>query len=130
MDNYPKDLKYSKEHEWVRASGESATIGITFYAQDSLGDIVYVDLPKPGASFAANTPMATIESVKAASDVFAPVSLTVVEANPVLADAPETVNRDPYGAGWMVKVKLTNPAELDSLMDPVAYEAHVEAAGH
>jgi glycine cleavage system H protein len=105
MANVPEDLHYSKDHEWVRVEGKEAIIGITDYAQDSLGDVVYVELPKPGDEFAPNEPFGSVESVKAVSEVFTPVSGQVSAINESLADEPETVNSDPYGAGWMIRVE-------------------------
>jgi glycine cleavage system H protein len=124
---YPTDRKYTKEHEWITADG---TIGITHHAQESLGDIVFVDLPKVGAEITAGKPFGTVESVKAVSDLCAPVTGTVTAANEALATAPEQVNKDAHGA-WMVKVKLKNPAELDGLLSAADYEKFVsEEAGH
>ena len=127
---YPADRKYTKEHEWIRADGKSATIGITTYAQDSLGDIVFVELPKVGAELTAGKTFGTVESVKAVSDLFAPASGTVSEVNGELATAPEKVNKDAHSA-WMVKIALKNPAELDSLLSVADYEKFVaEEGGH
>ena len=124
---YPTDRKYTKEHEWITADG---TIGITNYAQDSLGDIVFVELPKVGAELAAGKTFGTVESVKAVSDLFAPASGTVTETNPELATSPEKVNKDPHGS-WMVKITLKNAAELDGLLSAADYEKFVaEEAGH
>ena len=127
---YPTDRKYTKEHEWIRADGASAAVGITDYAQESLGDIVFVELPKVGAELAAGKAFGTVESVKAVSDIYAPVSGTVSEVNGELATAPEKVNKDPHGS-WMVKLKLKNPKELDGLMSAADYEKFVaEEGGH
>jgi glycine cleavage system H protein len=127
---YPTDRKYTKEHEWVQASGNSATVGITDYAQNSLGDIVFVEVPKVGAELAAGKTFGTVESVKAVSDLFAPVSGTVTEVNGELATAPENVNKDAHGS-WMVKLTLKNPGELDGLLSAADYEKFVaEEAGH
>jgi glycine cleavage system H protein len=127
---YPTDRKYTKEHEWIRADGTSAEVGITDYAQESLGDIVFVELPKVGTELAASKAFGTVESVKAVSDIYAPVSGTVSEVNGELANAPEKVNKDPHGA-WMVKLKLKNPKELDGLMSAADYEKFVaEEGGH
>jgi glycine cleavage system H protein len=127
---YPTDRKYTKEHEWVQASGNSATVGITDYAQNSLGDIVFVEVPKVGAELAVGKTFGTVESVKAVSDLFAPVSGTVTEVNGELATAPENVNKDAHGS-WMVKVTLKNPGELDGLLSAADYEKFIaEEAGH
>lgn len=123
---YPDNYRYSKEHEWIVVSGDIATIGITDHAQEELGDIVYVDLPRPGDSVAAGKSMGSVESVKAVSDVYSPVTGEVVEANSALADSPEKVNSDPHGDAWMVKVKLASPDELNSLMSAVDYQAYIE----
>jgi glycine cleavage system H protein len=127
MANVPEDLHYSKDHEWVRVEGEEAIIGITDYAQDSLGDVVYVELPKPGDTFATNEPFGSVESVKAVSEVFTPISGEVVKINESLADEPETVNSDPYGSGWMVRVRMSNPGEVDSLLTAAEYEDFTKA---
>jgi glycine cleavage system H protein len=125
--SYPNDRKYTKEHEWVSADG---TIGITDHAQESLGDIVFVDLPKVGAELTKGKPFGTVESVKAVSDVYAPVSGTVTETNEALATAPEQVNKDAHGA-WMIKIKVKEPSELDTLLSAADYEKFVsEEAGH
>ena len=116
-------MRFTKDHEWVELAGAVATIGITAYAADQLGDVVFVDLPQPGKEVRAGDALAVVESVKAASDVFAPISGEIVDANPVLSDNPETVNEAPEAAGWFVKMKLADPAELDSLMDRRGYEA-------
>ena len=120
---YPKDLKYDREHEWVRAEGDVAVIGISHFAQDQLGEVVYVDLPSAGDTIAAGDSFGEVESVKSVSELFTPVSGEILEVNDALDDAPETVNEDPYGEGWMIKVKLSDPAEVDSLMDADGYEA-------
>ena len=122
----PENLRYSKEDEWVKLDGDVATIGITDYAQDSLSDIVYLELPAAGASFGAGDIFGVVESVKAASDLFAPVSGEVIEVNDALTDTPEVVNEDPYDAAWMIKVKLADPGEVDDLMDAAAYAAYCE----
>lgn len=127
MANVPENLRYTKDHEWVLVEGDTATIGITDYAQESLGDVVYVDLPQTGASFGAHESIGSVESVKAVSDIFTPVSGEVVEINEGLNDAPESANSDAYGAGWMVKVRLSNPSEIDELMDAAAYNQYLEA---
>ena len=127
---YPSDLKYTKEHEWIKADGSSATIGITEYAQESLGDIVFVDLPKPGSEITAGKTFGTVESVKAVSDLFAPVSGTVTEINGELATAPEKINKD-ANSTWMLKMTLKNPAELNNLLSAADYEKFVsEEGGH
>lgn len=122
MANIPDDLHYSKDHEWVRVEGGVAVVGITDYAQNSLGDVVYVELPKAGDEFAANEAFGSVESVKAVSEVFAPVSGEVVGTNEALADTPEQVNQDPYGGGWMIRVQMSNPGEVDSLLTAAEYE--------
>lgn len=127
---YPSDLKYTKEHEWIKADGSSATVGITDYAQESLGDIVFVDLPKPGSEITAGKTFGTVESVKAVSDLFAPASGTVTEVNGDLATAPEKINKDANGT-WMLKMTLKNPAELNNLLSAADYEKFVsEEGGH
>jgi glycine cleavage system H protein len=127
---YPADFKYTKEHEWIKADGGNATIGITHYAQESLGDIVFVDLPKPGAEVAAGKTFGSVESVKAVSDLYAPASGTVTEVNGDLATAPEKINQDAHGA-WMLKMKLKNPGELNALLSSADYEKFVaEEGGH
>jgi glycine cleavage system H protein len=122
---YPSDYRYTKEHEWVKVTGGTGTIGITDYAQHELGDVVFVELPSAGTKVTAGQVFGTVESVKAVSEIFAPVSGEVTEANTALTNTPETVNSDPHGAGWLIKVKLANPAELPGLMDSAAYEAFV-----
>ena len=121
---YPADSKYTKEHEWIKADGATATIGITSYAQESLGDIVFVDLPKVGAEIAAGKTFGSVESVKAVSDLYAPASGTVTEVNGDLATAPEKINQDAHAA-WMVKIKLKNPGELNALLSAADYEKFV-----
>ena len=125
----PSELKYTKEHEWVLVDGDTGKIGITNYAQDQLGDIVFVELPAAGLAITAAQKFGEIESVKAVSELFAPVSGEVTEANNGLADSPESVNDDPYGDGWLVKVRLSDPAELDQLLSADEYEAFIEAEG-
>jgi len=127
MANVPEDLHYSKDHEWVRVEGGQAIIGITDYAQDSLGDVVYVELPKPVDEFATNESFGSVESVKAVSEVFTPVSGEVVMINESLADEPEKVNTDPYGAGWMIRVRMSNPGSVDSLLTAAEYEDFTKA---
>jgi glycine cleavage system H protein len=131
MSNIPKDLKYTKSHEWLKLESDgSVRVGITHHAQDLMGDMVYVELPQAGAQVAAGKECGVVESVKAASDVYAPVSGEIVEANAALADAPETVNKDSYGAGWMFRLKPSNKTELDGLLDAKAYEALVASEKH
>ena len=120
--SYPPDLKYHPEHDWARIEGDTATFGVTWYAQDQLGEVVFFDPPEVGSQVAKDQPYAEVESVKAVSDVVAPLSGEIVEVNAALADTPEQVNEDPYGGGWMVKVRLSNVGEVDSLMDASAYE--------
>jgi glycine cleavage system H protein len=122
MANIPEDLHYSKDHEWVRVEGNIAVVGITDYAQNSLGDVVYVELPKVGEQFAANEPFGSVESVKAVSEVFSPVTGEVAGINETLNDEPEKVNQDPYGEGWMIRMKMSNPGEVDSLLTAAEYE--------
>jgi glycine cleavage system H protein len=119
--SYPDDLKYHAEHDWARVDGEIATLGITWYAQDQLGEVVFFDPPEVGKTISKDEPYAEVESVKAVSDVIAPVSGEIVEVNEALKDAPEQINDDSYGEGWLVKVKLSDPSELDSLMDSASY---------
>lgn len=123
---YPDDLRYNKEHEWVRRENGRARIGISHYAQDELGDVVFVDLPQEGSNFQAGEAFAAVESVKAVSDIFAPVSGRVVEVNEELLDKPELINEDPYGAGWIAVIEMDNPAELDDLLDAQQYKEMVE----
>jgi glycine cleavage system H protein len=122
-------MKFSKDHEWVRVEGDVATIGVTDYAQSQLGDVVFVELPAVGKALTQHGEAAVVESVKAASEVYAPVSGAVVEINAALVDEPAMVNGDPTGAGWFLKIKLSNPAELDDLMDQAAYDAYVAGLG-
>ena len=123
---FPEQLKYSEEHEWVAVDGARARIGITDFAQDSLGDVVYVELPGVGANVMAHASCAEIESTKSVSEIFSPVTGTIVEVNSALDDAPEQVNADPYGAGWIFVVEMADPAEVDGLLDAAAYRALVE----
>ena len=120
--SYPDDLRYHAEHDWARIDGDTATLGITWYAQDQLGELVYFDAPEVGSTISKDKPYAEIESVKAVSDVIAPLSGEVTEVNEELADAPETVNEDPYDKGWLVKIRLSDPSEADDLMDASTYE--------
>lgn len=122
---YPKDLKYSREHEWVRVSGKRAIVGITDFAQQELGDVVFVELPEVGDTATQGGEFAVVESVKAVSEVYAPVSGTVVEVNNGLTDRPESINQDPYGEGWIAVIELADPAELDNLLSPDDYAAFV-----
>jgi glycine cleavage system H protein len=124
---YPEDLRYTKEHEWVRDEGDGRVrVGITDFAQDALGDVVYVDVPQVGTGVAANQPFTEVESTKSVSDVFAPVSGTVIDRNPLLEDRPELVNEQPYGDGWIAVLEAADPGELGRLMDAAAYRAFVE----
>ena len=127
MANVPEDLHYSKDHEWVRVEGDQAIIGITDYAQNSLGDVVYVELPKAGDKYAASEPFGSVESVKAVSEVFTPIAGSITAINESLADEPEKVNSDPYGDGWMIRVKMDNPGEVDSLLTAAEYEDFTKA---
>jgi glycine cleavage system H protein len=128
--SYPADFKYTKEHEWIKSDGKTATIGITHHAQESLGDIVFVDLPKPGAEMTAGKTFGSVESVKAVSDLYAPASGTVTEVNGELATSPEKINKDAHGS-WMVKLTLKNPGELSGLLSAADYEKFVaEEGGH
>ena len=119
--SYPDDLKYHAEHDWARVDGDVATLGITWYAQDQLGEVVFFDPPQVGATAAKDQPYAEIESVKAVSDVVSPLSGEIVEVNEALSDSPEKVNEDPYGEGWLVKIRLSDVSEVDDLMDAAAY---------
>ncbi|MBN1335872.1 MAG: glycine cleavage system protein GcvH [Deltaproteobacteria bacterium] len=127
---FPKDLKYTPQHEWIRVEGDLGTCGISDFAQDSLGDVVHVELPAVGAVLRARDRAAEVESVKAVSDVYAPVSGTVTEVNEGLDGSEDAVNRDPYGEGWLFRLRLFAPEELATLLDVAAYEAHVAEAGH
>jgi len=120
--SYPSDLKYHAEHDWARIDGDIATMGITWYAQEQLGEVVFFDPPEVGATVTKDTPYAEVESVKAVSDVIAPLSGEITEVNEGLSDTPEQVNEDPYGEGWMVKIRLSNVSEADDLLDASAYE--------
>ena len=122
---YPKDYRYTKEHEWIKADGTTGIIGITDYAQHELGDVVFVELPKVGTQLKAGQSLGTIESVKAVSEIFTPVSGEVTETNPALVDAPEKINSDPHGSAWLIKIRLADPKEPASLMDAAAYEAYI-----
>lgn len=126
---YPANYRYTKEHEWVDAKDGVATVGITDYAQSELGDVVFVELPEVGKKLETGKSLGTVESVKAVSEIYAPASGEVLEANAELHNKPETINTDPHGAAWLVKIKLANPADLDGLMDGPAYEAYIAAKG-
>jgi glycine cleavage system H protein len=121
--SYPEDLLYHPEHDWARIEGENATLGITWYAQDSLGEVVFYDPPEAGAQITKDQAYAEVESVKAVSDVIAPLSGEITEVNEALSEAPEKINEDPYGEGWLVKIKMTNPAEREELMSAADYQA-------
>jgi len=127
-NNIPENLRYSKDHEWMSVDGDVATIGITDYAQHSLGDVVYIDMPRVGDKFGPHEAFGSVESVKAVSEIFVPVAGEVTEVNNALNDTPETVNNDPYSGGWMVKVKMENPLEADALMSAVEYEEYLAAS--
>lgn len=126
---YPKSYRYTKEHEWIEVKGDLATIGITDHAQHELGDVVFVELPKPGTRIETGKSFGTVESVKAVSEIYAPAAGEVLEANAVLQNAPEKINSDPHGAAWLIKMRLTNAAELSGLMDAAAYEAYIAEKG-
>jgi glycine cleavage system H protein len=125
--NFPDELRYSAEHEWIALDGPRARVGITDFAQDSLGDVVYVELPAVGANVMAHASCAEVESTKSVSEIFSPVTGTIVEVNETLSDGPEQVNADPYGAGWIFVLELADPSEVDALLDAAAYRALVEA---
>jgi glycine cleavage system H protein len=125
--NYPDDRRYTKEHEWIRAEGDSGTVGITHHAQQELGDIVYVDLPKVGARVEQGKSLGSVESVKAVSDIYSPVSGEVIEVNEALAQTPEKLNEDPHGAAWLVKIRLSAPDEVKKLLSAADYHAYVGA---
>ena len=127
MANVPENLHYSKDHEWVRVEGDTAVVGITDHAQEQLGDVVYVELPKAGEDFAAHESFGSVESVKAVSEIFTPVSGKVTEVNQSLNDEPEKVNANPYGEGWMIKIKMSNRGEVDSLLTAAEYEDFTKA---
>jgi glycine cleavage system H protein len=122
---YPAEYRYTKDHEWIHVDGSVGTIGITDYAQQELGDVVFVELPKAGAAVKPGTSFGTVESVKAVSEIFSPVTGEVTEGNPLLKDTPESINKDPHKSAWLIKVKLANPSEVSTLMDATAYEAYV-----
>jgi glycine cleavage system H protein len=125
-ESYPEDLKYHPEHDWAKIEGDQATFGITWYAQDALGEVVFFDPPEPGTEISKDSAYAEVESVKAVSDVYAPLSGEVTELNEAAKESPEKINSDPYGDGWLVKVKLSDPSEVDSLMDAEAYRKLLE----
>ncbi len=127
MADYPDTHRYSTDHEWISIDGDVGTVGITHHAQDELGDVVFVELPEPGATFAQGAVFGIIESVKAVSDLYAPTAGEVVEINEVLVDAPEAVNDDPHGAGWMIRIRLDDPSSVESLMSSADYQQHIEA---
>lgn len=127
MSQYPDDLRYTREHEWIRVDGDTGTIGITHHAQEELGDIVFVDLPSEGDSVVKDAEFGTVESVKAVSELYSPVSGQVAEVNATLSDRPEAINDDPYGGGWILKVSLSETSELEQLMDASAYRAFIES---
>ncbi|MHB8418768.1 MAG: glycine cleavage system protein GcvH [Myxococcales bacterium] len=129
MASFPDDLKYTKDHEWARPKGKVVTVGITEYAQDHLGDVVYVELPKAGDAVKKGEPFGVVESTKAVSELFAPVSGKVVEVNDPLADGPESINEDPYEEGWMIQVEMDDPKELDGLMSAEAYQQFLADSG-
>lgn len=126
MANTPEDLSYTKDHEWVRVKENLATVGITDHAQHQLGDVVYVELPKIGDKFEASEPFGTVESVKAVSEVYMPLAGSVVEVNESLNDSPEQVNEDPYGEGWMIRIKIDNPSQVDALLTAIEYEDYIK----
>jgi glycine cleavage system H protein len=125
-ESYPEELRYHPEHDWARIEGDLATLGITWYAQDALGEVVFFEPPETGAELTKDKPYAEVESVKAVSDVYAPLSGEITEVNDAVSESPETINDDPYGAGWLVKVKLSDPSEADDLLDAAAYRKLLE----
>lgn len=127
MANVPEGLYYSKDHEWLRVEGDTGTVGITDHAQSSLGDVVYVELPKPGETFSAHDVFGSVESVKAVSELYFPVGGEIVETNQSLNDEPEKVNTDPYGDGWMVRIRISNAGDVDKLYSPAEYEDFIKA---
>ena len=126
MADTPEDLSYTKDHEWVRVKASEATVGITDHAQKQLGDVVYVELPKVGDKFEASEPFGSVESVKAVSEIYMPVSGSVIEVNETLNDSPEQVNEDPYGDGWMIRIRIDNPAQVDALLTSVEYDDYIK----
>lgn len=129
MSNIPENLRYSKDHEWVEVNGDVASIGITDYAQHSLGDVVYIDMPRVGDKLSSHEAFGSVESVKAVSEIFLPVAGEIVEVNDGLNDTPEVVNNDPYEGGWMVKIKMNNPGEADAMLSAAEYEEYLSANG-
>lgn len=130
MDDFPSDLRYTRKHEWVRVQGREAVCGITSFAQHELGDVVFVELPEEGRLLAQLAPFGVVESVKAVSDLFSPVGGKVARTNAELAGSPQLVNQDPYGRGWMIALEMSDPRELDALLDAAAYRAFVQEGGH
>ncbi len=126
-ETYPEDLRYHREHDWARVEGDEATLGITWYAQDALGEIVHYEPPEEGGAVAKDESYGEVESVKAVSDLISPLSGEVVAVNEALADTPETINEDPYGEGWLIRIRLTDPAEVDTLLDAATYRELFEA---
>jgi glycine cleavage system H protein len=126
----PSDLRYTKTHEWVRLDGDVATFGLTDFAQNELGDITYLELPDPGTAVMHDEPFGVVESVKAASDIYAPIDGEVIERNDSAVDSPEIVNSSPYGDAWLIKVRVMDPSQVESLMDPASYDKFAETAGH
>ncbi len=128
MSNIPENLRYTKDHEWVAVEGDVATVGLTDYAQHSLGDVVYIDMPRAGDRFSTHEAFGSVESVKAVSEIFMPVGGEITEVNSGLNDAPENVNNDPYASGWVVKVKMDNPHEVDAMLSSIEYEEYLAAS--
>jgi len=128
MSNIPENLRYTKDHEWVEVNGEIASVGITDYAQNALGDVVYIDMPRAGDKYSTHEAFGSVESVKAVSEIFMPIAGEITEVNDGLNDAPENVNNDPYKAGWMVKVKMDNPLEADAMLSSIEYEEYLAAS--
>ncbi len=127
-ESYPGELKYHPEHDWARIEGDEATLGVTWFAQDALGELVHFEAPEPGATVAKDSTYGEVESVKAVSDVVAPLSGEILEVNQKVVDAPETVNEDPYGEGWLLRIRLSDPSEVEALLDPDAYEQLLQDA--
>ena len=130
MSGYPTELRYTRDHEWTRVEGDVVTVGVTAFAVEQLGDVTLVDLPAKGKTIETGKAFGVVESVKSVSDLFAPLSGQIVDVNTALADHPEHVNEEPYGKGWMVKMKVSDPGQLSELLDAAAYEKHVEASSH
>ena len=126
-ESYPDELRYHRDHDWARIDGDTATIGVTWYAQDALGEIVHFEAPEKGGAIAKDESYGEVESVKAVSDLVAPLSGEVVAVNEAVVEAPETINEDPYGEGWLIEIRLSDPSEVDDLMDVAAYRQHVES---